>query len=221
MRILQFTLTLVIACTLSNCTCLVSSKLGEKLDAVGYKETRDLKYAENKPFYELNGCYYAKVRLEYYTRTVPFMHIAYVSSCLSDWQPTGKYIDGYMLMSAEDVSHMLKKKVAEPPASALAFISEADFATMGAKSLHHKGCMHGCKIRGVTDRRSRSINPITLTLTYPAYYKHVPTQRSFGNYALKPLALLVSYGVDAPISLIGSTIYIAVAAPPLIAHYYL
>ena len=220
MKTLQLLSAIVMACVLSNCSCLVSSKLGDRLDSVGYAEAHELEYAESKPFYELNGCYYARVRIAYHTPKVPLMSIAYVSSYSPDWQATGEYVDGYMLMSAKDVSHMLEKKVNDPPSDARPFIPVDEFATLGAQRLHHKGCANGCKIGGVKPDCKYLPDLITLTCTGCPSYQGVPVKRSIGNYALKPLSMLVSYGVDAPISLVGSAVYCLVVVPSVVVYCY-
>ena len=209
---------LVAACALSNCSCMVSSKLGHIVDSVGYAEARELSYADNKPFYELNGCYYARVRLEYCTPRTNPVDLAFCTDFSFRWQPTGEYIDGYLLMSADDVAHLLKRKVAETPSTARLFIAESEFAQLGARQLPNRSFPDGCKIAGAGAEYAEKLNLSTLTFTPPRKYTDVPEQRSFGNYVRKPLAVILSYGVDAPISLVGSAAYFLLMTPPMITH---
>lgn len=209
---------LTVACALSNCSCMVSSKLGHSLDSVGYAEARELAYAADRPFYELNGCYYARVRLEYCSRQARPVDLAFCTTYGSNWQPTGTYIDGYLLMSAEDVEHQLKRKAAEPPEAARLFIPESEFPRLGAVQLPNRRCSHGCKIDGAGAEKGEKLNMCTLTSIQPRPYTGVPVQRSFGNYVRKPLVVLLSYGVDAPISLVGSAAYCLLITPPMIVR---
>lgn len=213
----------LLLCCLSSCRCLVSCGLGERLDQTGRAEAQKPEFVEKKPFYQLDGCYYARVCFAYYSWKPGVLQIAYVNNDGGSPEPTGATIEGYLLMSARDVKHHLDRKVAEPPATARKFIPVREFDLLAARHLPNSPCHSGCRVRGtratsILEPRG-AIHPLTLTWRMKESYPGVPVRRSAGNYIRTPLAALLSYGIDAPVSLIGSALYVIVVAPGLIVYY--
>ena len=210
----------VLLCCLSSCRCLVSCGLGDRLDQAGRAEAKKSAYVEKKPFYQLNDCFYARVRLEYYSEHPSVLKIAYVSEPYAPDTPAGASIEGFLLMSASEVDHHLEQTVPEPPATARKFIPADEFDFKSAVHLSHSPCINGCGVRGIRSAMKGGLHPLTLTYHAEDVYPGVPVRRSAGNYIRTPLVALLSYGVDVPVSLAGSTIYIIVAVPALIGYYY-
>ena len=210
----------MLLCCLSSCRCLVSCGLGERLDQVGRAEARKSAFVEKKPFYQLSDCFYARVRLDYYTAQPGVLKIAYVSNQDAPHTPTGDSIEGFLLMSAHEVEHHLDRTVPEPPTTARKFIPADEFDLASATHLPHSPCHNGCGVKAIRSALKGEIRPLTLTYHAEEVYPGAPVRRSVGNYLRSPLAVLLSYGVDAPVSLIGSTFYIVVVAPGLISYYY-
>ena len=204
---------LMLPCLLSSCRSLVSTDFGARLDAVGRQEASRAEYAACLPFYEVNGCYYAHVRLQYATATPRLWRFFSSYDKGKTMEETGDFTDGYLLMSPADVANHLARRVAEPPASARLFIPETEFDVTSAKHLPHAADSRMRMVEGVKDKEEYALNPLILTYAAKAPFQGVPEKRTLGNYARIPLVVLLSYGVDAPITLVSSVVCGVVAAP--------
>lgn len=204
---------------LSSCTTPVSCNLGESLDAIGKEVITTHQRVANKTFYKLDGCYYARVRLAYQTHQPGIFKASFFFSEADRYGSMTDYVDGFLLMSAIDVHHQLKRSVQEPPASARRFIPEAEFDLTKAKYIDHPGCPHMCRIYGCSPVGRETLHPLTLSVEKPSPYPGVPVKRTTGNYARTPLVALLSYGVDAPITIVGSTLWFVVMTPVMALVY--
>lgn len=207
------------AALLSSCTTPVSCNLGERLDAVGKQEVTTHQRVANKTFYELDGCYYARVRLAYQEAKPAMFKASFFFSEADEYGPMLDWVDGFLLMSAVDVHHQLKRSVKEPPASARRFIPEAEFDLTKAKYIDHPGCPHMCRIYGCFPVGNETLHPLTLSVKNPASYPWVPVKRTTGNKARTPLVALLSYGVDAPVTMVGSALWFVVMTPVMAIAY--
>ncbi|MBR5213367.1 MAG: hypothetical protein IKV92_03805 [Akkermansia sp.] len=205
---------LMLLCFLSSCRSLVSSNFGACLDAVGRQDASRLEYAACQPFYEMDGRYYAHVRLKYASVTPQvwrWLFTSYDESTTSE--ETGDYSDGYLLMSPADVATHLARHVEVPPVSASLFIPEGKFDLAAAKHLPQVADSRMLYVKGMKDKDEYGLNLLTFTYCKKSPYQGVPVKRTLSNYARTPLVLLLSYGVDAPITLVSSVVCGAVAAP--------
>lgn len=181
---------------LTSCIALVNT--GGKLDAWGRKDAVPMRaQAEDTPYYRVGAHYYMRVPVQYVE-----LGSHWLSSSDSPAVPRRmrlgvrpdahrEYI--YCLLSESEVRTRLGLEVPPPADGTPPVLTEKSFSTLSSEHLRTKAVPINHAPWSVA---SDSLSWVTLE-----FLPDAPTQRSRGNKLRRPLAVVLSYGVDFPASL--------------------
>lgn len=181
---------------LSSCIALVNT--GGKLDAWGRKDAVPMRaQAEDTPYYRVGAHYYMRVPVQYVE-----LGSHWLSSSDSPAAPRrmrlGVRPDNhrdyiYCLLSESEVRTRLGVEVPPPADGTPPVLTEKAFSKLCSEPLETK--MESIN-HAPWSVASDSLSWVTLE-----FLPDAPTQRSLGNKLRRPLAAVLSYWVDIPVSL--------------------
>ena len=198
-------LSLVTLFSMSSC---ITFNTGAKLDNIGKAVPTRGAYSHDGRYFRLNGVAYKEIMVEYRQLNPKWIGVCRlphnIDTCNEDTQPPEK------LKAPKDELYLVRLDINRKDAPA--FIKAVDFDYAAAERVDKKDL-----VVSYIDKHYFKIGDLeTLTPTMyengPLVLKGLPTVRTVGNRIRRPVAIVLSYGVDLPLTAasyaIGPVLYI-------------